>query len=45
MNNKYLEKYDMLHYKGVITDQSGIEAKPIENTDKNLTETLLFYDD
>ena len=35
----------MLHYKGVITDQSGIEAKPIENTDKNLTETLLFYDD
>ena len=35
----------MLHYKGVITDQSGIEAKPIGNTDKNLMETLLFYDD
>jgi hypothetical protein len=35
----------MLHYKGVITDQSGIEAKPIGNSDKNLMETLLFYDD
>jgi hypothetical protein len=35
----------MLHYKGVITDQSGIHAKPIVNTDKNLMETLLFYDD
>jgi len=35
----------MLHYKGVITDQSGIKAKPIGNTDKNLMETLLFYDD
>ncbi len=35
----------MLHYKGVITDQPGIKAKPIGNTDKNLTETLLFYDD
>ncbi len=35
----------MLHYKGVITNQSGIEAKPIGNSDKNLTETLLFYDD
>jgi hypothetical protein len=35
----------MLHYKGVITDQSGIEAKPIVNTDKNLMETVLFYDD
>ena len=35
----------MLHYKGVITDQSGIKAKPIGNTDKNFMETLLFYDD
>jgi hypothetical protein len=35
----------MLHYKGVITDQSGIKAKPIGNTDKSLMETLLFYDD
>lgn len=35
----------MLHYKGVLADQPGIEAKPVGNTDKNLMETLLFYDD
>jgi hypothetical protein len=35
----------MLHYKGIISDQPGIKAKPIGNTDKNLMETLLFYDD
>jgi len=32
----------MLHYKGVITDQSGIKAKPIGNTDKNLMENYCF---
>ncbi len=35
----------MLHYKGTITDQPGIKAKPIGSTDKSLMETLLFYDD
>ena len=35
----------MLHYKGMISDQPGIKAKPIGSTDKNLMETLLFYDD
>ena len=35
----------MLHYKGVISEQPGIKAKPIVNSDKEWIETLLFYDD
>ena len=35
----------MLHYKGLITEEPGIKAKPIENSDKNIIETLMFYDD
>ncbi len=35
----------MLHYKGIITEQAGIKAKPIGNTDKDIIETLLYYDD
>ena len=35
----------MLHYKGVMTNQPGIKAKPIGNSDNALMKTLLFYDD
>lgn len=35
----------MLHYKGMITEQPGIKAEPIGNSEKNIMETLLFYDD
>ena len=35
----------MLHYKGLITEEPGINAKPIGNSDKNIIETLMFYDD
>jgi hypothetical protein len=35
----------MLHYKGLITEEPGIKAKPIGNSDKNIMETLMFYDD
>jgi hypothetical protein len=35
----------MLHYKGIITEQPGIKAEPVGNADKNLAETLLYYDD
>ena len=34
----------MLHYKGIITEQPGIKAKPIGNTDKEIIETMLYYD-
>ena len=35
----------MLHYKGLIAEQPGIKAKPIEDNEKDITETLMFYDD
>ena len=35
----------MLHYKGLITEEPGIKAKPVRNSDKNIIETLMFYDD
>ena len=35
----------MLHYKGLIAEQPGIKAKPIMDSDKDIIETLLFYDD
>ena len=35
----------MLHYKGSIAEQPGIKAKPIGDNDKDLIETLMFYDD
>jgi hypothetical protein len=35
----------MLHYKGLIKEQPGIKAKPIGDNDKDIIETLLFYDD
>jgi hypothetical protein len=35
----------MLHYKGLIAEQPGIKAKPIGNNDKDIIETLMFYDD
>ncbi len=35
----------MLHYKGLIAEQSGIKAKPIGDNDNNIIETLMFYDD
>ena len=35
----------MLHYKGIITEQVGIKAKPIGKSDKYISETLLYYDD
>ena len=35
----------MLYYKGLIAEQPGIKAKPIGDTDKDLIETLMFYDD
>ena len=41
----YVMGYHMLHYKGVISNQPGIKAKPIGSINKNLIETLLFYDD
>ena len=44
-NIKKIRGMYMLHYKGVITDQPGIKAEPIGNTDKKIMETLLYYDD
>ena len=35
----------MLHYKGLITEEPGIKAKPIGDSDKDIMETLMFYDD
>ena len=35
----------MLYYKGLIAEQPGIKAKPIGDNDKDIIETLLFYDD
>ncbi len=35
----------MLHYKGLITEQPGIKAKPIGDNRKDIMETLMFYDD
>ena len=35
----------MLHYKGLITEKPGIKAKPIGDMDKDIIETLMFYDD
>ena len=35
----------MLHYKGLITEEPGIKAKPIGDSDKDIMETLKFDDD
>ena len=35
----------MLHYKGLINEEPGIKAKPIGDSDKDIMETLMFYDD
>jgi hypothetical protein len=35
----------MLLYKGLIAEQPGIKAKPIGDNDKDIIETLMFYDD
>jgi hypothetical protein len=35
----------MLHYKGTIKEQPGIKVEPVGNPDKNLAETVLYYDD
>jgi len=35
----------MLHYKGIITEQSGIKAEPVRDKNNCFVDTLLFYDD
>jgi hypothetical protein len=35
----------MLHYKGLLTEEPGIKAKPVRKEDKDIMETLMFYDD
>jgi hypothetical protein len=35
----------MLHYKGLIAEQPGIKAKPIGDNERDIIETLMFYDD
>ena len=34
-----------MHYKGLIIEEPGIKAKPIGDNNKNIIETLMFYDD
>ena len=34
-----------MHYKGLIIEELGIKAKPIGDNNKNIIETLMFYDD
>ena len=35
----------MLHFKGLISQEPGIKATPVRSSDKDIIETLLFYDD